>query len=50
MRGGVDSQLAGSRRHGTLLGRAGEAAVLDDLVAAVRGGESRSLLHSQTRA
>jgi len=44
MRDGVESQLARSGQHGNLLGRAGECAVLDDLVTAVRGGASRSLV------
>ena len=33
-----------SGRHAALLGRAGECAALDDLISAVRAGESRSLM------
>ena len=40
----MESWLAGSGLRAGLLGRASECAVLDDLVASVRGGESRSLV------
>jgi DNA-binding CsgD family transcriptional regulator len=40
----MESWLAGSGLRAGLLGRASECAVLDDLVASVRGGKSRSLV------
>ncbi|HYB30906.1 MAG TPA: AAA family ATPase [Solirubrobacteraceae bacterium] len=40
----MDTPFAGPGQHAALLGRAQECAALDDLVAAIRRGESRSLV------
>jgi DNA-binding CsgD family transcriptional regulator len=40
----MESRLRGPGRHAGLLGRANECALLDDLLEAIRRGESRSLL------
>ena len=40
----MENRLSGPAAHTVLRGRAGECAVLDALVGAVRGGESRSLV------
>ena len=40
----MKTRSGSSGRHAPLLGRVAECATLDDLVAAVRGGESRSLM------
>ena len=40
----MEHRYAGPGRHAGLWGRASECAVLDDVVSAIRRGESRSLL------
>jgi predicted ATPase len=40
----MENRLAASGRRADLCGRAGECAVLDDLLSAIRRAESRSLV------